>query len=63
LFLLSVIATQPPWISGLTPMYKEVVEMISLLALATTHVGRWGGLDFFLHALWHGCCGSKKGTS
>jgi uncharacterized membrane protein YphA (DoxX/SURF4 family) len=63
LFLLSVIATQPPWISGLTPMYKEVAEMISLLTLATTRVGRWGGLDFFVHALWQGCCGTKERTS
>ncbi len=30
---------------------KEVIEMLVLFALATTHVGRWGGLDFFVHYL------------
>lgn len=30
---------------------KEVLEMIGLLVLAATPVGRWGGLDFFIHHL------------
>jgi uncharacterized membrane protein YphA (DoxX/SURF4 family) len=53
LFLLSVVATQPPWVQGAQPVYYQWVEMMALLVLATTPVGRWGGLDFFLHALFH----------
>ena len=30
---------------------KEVIEMLVLFALASTSVGRWGGLDFFVHHL------------
>lgn len=30
---------------------KEFIEMMALLALAATPVGRWGGLDFFVHHL------------
>ena len=49
IFLLSVIASQPPWIPGTIPTYNHVVECIALLVLATTPVGRWAGLDFFIH--------------
>jgi hypothetical protein len=28
---------------------KNFVEMVALFALATTAVGRWGGLDFFVY--------------
>jgi uncharacterized membrane protein YphA (DoxX/SURF4 family) len=28
---------------------KDAIEMLALLALAATPVGRWGGLDFFIH--------------
>jgi len=59
LFLLSIVLAQPDW-PGLYPpphpavgrslfVNKEFVEMMALFALATTHVGRWGGLDFFVH--------------
>lgn len=59
LFLLSIVLAQPDW-PGLYPaphpsvghslfVNKEFVEMMALFALATTHVGRWGGLDFFIH--------------
>lgn len=59
LFLLSIVLAQPDW-PGLYPpphpsvghsffINKEFVEMMALLALGTTHVGRWGGLDFFVH--------------
>lgn len=58
-FLLSVVLSQPFWIPDTTPTYNQAVEMFALLALATTPVGRWGGLDFFIHHLF---CGSK-GTS
>lgn len=61
LFLLSIILAQPDW-PGLYPaphpsvgrslfVNKEFVEMMAMFALATTHVGRWGGLDFFIHHL------------
>lgn len=61
LFLLSIVLAQPDW-PGLYPaphpsvgrslvVNKEFVEMMAMFALATTHVGRWGGLDFFIHHL------------
>lgn len=61
LFLLSIVLAQPDW-PGLYPpphpavgrsllVNKECVEMMALFALATTRVGRWGGLDFFVHYL------------
>jgi uncharacterized membrane protein YphA (DoxX/SURF4 family) len=61
LFLLSIVLAQPDW-PGLFPVphpavghslfvNKEFVEMMALFALATTRVGRWGGLDFFIHYL------------
>ncbi len=61
LFLLSIVLAQPDW-PGLYPpphpavgrsllVNKEFVEMMTLFALATTRVGRWGGLDFFVHYL------------
>jgi uncharacterized membrane protein YphA (DoxX/SURF4 family) len=61
LFLLSIVLAQPDW-PGLYPsphpavgrslfVNKEFVEMMALFFLATTHVGRWGGLDFFIHHL------------
>ena len=51
LFLASIISMQPPWIAGAAPTYNQFVEMVALLALATTAVGRWAGLDFFIHHL------------
>lgn len=51
LFLGSVIASQPAWIADTVPTYFQCVEFIGLLVLASTHVGRWGGLDFFIHHL------------
>ncbi len=53
LFLGAVMASQPPWIAGaLTTVFNyQLVEFIALLVLASSHVGRWGGLDFFIHHL------------
>ncbi|HTQ38710.1 MAG TPA: hypothetical protein VMJ32_06765 [Pirellulales bacterium] len=53
LFLLSVIATQPPWVNGaITTVFNyQSVEFVALLALASSPVGRWAGLDFFIHHL------------
>jgi uncharacterized membrane protein YphA (DoxX/SURF4 family) len=61
LFLLSVVLASPDW-PGLYPppppaagrtlfVGKEFIEMMALFALATLPVGRWGGLDFFIHYL------------
>ena len=59
MFLISVLLTQPPW-PGIYPPAPEVVghsmivdknfvEMIAIFLLAATPVGRFGGLDFFIH--------------
>lgn len=46
-FLLSVMATQPPWVDGADTKYffYQLVEVIALLLLAVTCAGRWAGLD------------------
>ncbi|HEX3996996.1 MAG TPA: DoxX family protein [Pirellulales bacterium] len=64
LFLLSIIFAQPPWLatSVQTYTYNQTVEMLALLALATTPVGRWGGLDYFLGLCCSGCCRSRAKT-
>jgi uncharacterized membrane protein YphA (DoxX/SURF4 family) len=51
LFLASVIATQPPWLSTAEPTIYQTVEMAGLLVLAGTGAGRWLGLDYFFWAL------------
>ncbi|HEX5442339.1 MAG TPA: hypothetical protein VFW87_00860 [Pirellulales bacterium] len=53
-FLLSVAMTQPFWVSGAQPTFNQFVEMFALLTLATTRVGRWAGLDFFVHNVFFG---------
>ncbi len=50
-FLLSIVLTQPPWYPGTVETYNQVVEMLALVALSTTAVGRWGGLDYFIYLL------------
>ncbi|MBX7168797.1 MAG: DoxX family protein [Pirellulales bacterium] len=61
LFLLIIGLSQPEW-PTIYPLAhpsaghallvnKEFVEMIALAVLATTGVGRWGGLDFFVYHL------------
>lgn len=52
-FLLSVIATQPPWVAGAntTVFYYQLVEIAALAVLFATQAGRWAGLDFFIRAL------------
>lgn len=62
-FLLSVVMTQPFWVSEAQPTFNQFVEMFALVTLATTHVGRWGGLDFFVHHLIFGRAGETKGQS
>jgi uncharacterized membrane protein YphA (DoxX/SURF4 family) len=53
LFLLAVVATQPPWIADTAPTYNQFIELVALLVLAGTGAGRWLGLDFFTYALFH----------
>lgn len=53
LFLLSVVATQPPWLPNAEPTIYQSVELAGLLVLAGTGAGRWLGLDFFPWALFH----------
>jgi len=49
LFLVTVIVSQPPWIPGTIETFGQGIELVALLVIATSHVGRWGGLDFFIH--------------
>jgi uncharacterized membrane protein YphA (DoxX/SURF4 family) len=60
-FLLSVMATQPPWVMDALPIYEQAIEFLALLVIATTMSGRWLGLDYFLGKLC-GCCGGAKGN-
>lgn len=60
-FLLLIVLAQPAWPSIYPPAHpsagqalivnKEFVEMTALVALGCLPVGRWGGLDFFIHHL------------
>ncbi len=47
IFLVSVIAAQPPWIPGTEPTYLYAVELFALFVIFATCAGRFGGLDFF----------------
>lgn len=62
-FLLSVVLTQPFWVTETTPTFNQLVEMFALLTLATTNVGRWAGLDFFIHYLLLQPACAAKGSS
>ena len=53
LFLISVIASQPPWISDAAPTMPQVIELAGLLVLAATGAGRWLGIDYFFYALFN----------
>lgn len=46
-FLLSVMATQPPWhpYADTTYFFYQLVEVVALLLLAVVGAGRWAGLD------------------
>lgn len=59
-FVLSVIASQPPWVPDAVPTYfcYQCVELMSLLVLFTVGAGRWFGLDRFTYAVWHRLFGS-----
>jgi uncharacterized membrane protein YphA (DoxX/SURF4 family) len=53
LFLISVIATQPPWIPGAdtTVFYYQLVEIAAFIVLFASRAGQWAGLDFIIRAL------------
>ena len=70
-FMLFVVLSQPsyPGVYPLDPpqlghallVNKDFVEMMALLVIASTTLGRWTGLDFFLHnylikPFCGGCC-------
>jgi uncharacterized membrane protein YphA (DoxX/SURF4 family) len=58
LFLLAVMATQPPWVAEATTtyVYYQAVELAGLLVLAGTGAGRWAGLDYFGYAFCRRFC-------
>jgi len=61
LFLLSVMATQLPWVPGAISMlfFYQLVECAALLALAASSPWRLPSLDYLLRGLWTKCCGAK----
>lgn len=56
-FLMSVIATQPPWVANAAPTYYQIVEVLALFAVAACGAGRIAGLDFVVNHLITRCCG------
>jgi len=62
LFLISVVATQPPWVPGAITevFYYQLVEFAALLALFASRAGQWAGLDFITGMLFGKCCGRKE---
>jgi uncharacterized membrane protein YphA (DoxX/SURF4 family) len=51
MFLISIIASQPPWLGTYELTIFPIVELSGLLVLAGTGAGRWLGLDYFSWAL------------
>jgi hypothetical protein len=52
IFMISVVASQPPWLPDAKPTYYEWVEILALLTVAASFAGRFAGLDFFLGRCW-----------
>jgi uncharacterized membrane protein YphA (DoxX/SURF4 family) len=54
-FLISVMASQPPWMPDATTtyFYYQLVELGSLSVLFVTGAGRWAGLDYFSYSIFH----------
>lgn len=58
-FMLFVVMTQPAWptiyphdlpvVGHALIINKDFIEMVALLVISSTAVGRWAGLDFFIH--------------
>lgn len=61
-FLLSVMASQPPWVAGAETSYffYQLFECLGLLLLAAVGAGRWCGLDGVLVGGWRLCCGGDR---
>jgi uncharacterized membrane protein YphA (DoxX/SURF4 family) len=61
-FLLSVIASQPPWVpSSLNPVfYYQLVEIAALAVLFAAAAGQYAGLDYFIRLFTGKCCGRKE---
>ncbi len=64
-FLMSVIATQPPWAFGADTTYLgyQLVEITSLLTLAAVGAGRWLGIDGLLGCLFYRCQSQTQTTN
>jgi uncharacterized membrane protein YphA (DoxX/SURF4 family) len=60
-FMVFVVMTQPAWPTIYPPdpnvvghallINKDFIELLALLAISTTAVGRWGGVDYWIHTL------------
>lgn len=59
-FLLSVVASQPPFVPAASDTNYQIVLLLGLLVVAAVGAGRWGGLDFFLSWCWGKCCGGRR---
>jgi uncharacterized membrane protein YphA (DoxX/SURF4 family) len=72
-FMVFVVLSQLPWPTIYPPpgnesghslgVDKNVIEMVALLLVATTRVGRWGGLDALLAHFLPCPCGCRKGKT
>jgi uncharacterized membrane protein YphA (DoxX/SURF4 family) len=47
IFLVGIIATQPPWVAGAMSTTYQWIEVVGLFVLYACHAGRYAGLDFF----------------
>lgn len=61
-FLLSVIASQPPWVAGSqNPVfYYQLVEIAALAVLFAAAAGQYAGLDYFIRLFTGKCCCRKE---
>ena len=59
-FLLTVVASQPPFVPSATDTNYQIVLMLGLLVVAAVGAGRWGGLDFFVRWACGKCCGTSN---
>jgi len=60
-FLLSVMASQPPWVAGADTKFLgyQLVEIGALMSLVAIGAGRWYGLDSVFRRICGTCCGPK----
>lgn len=54
LFLLAVMASQPPWVEGARTefFYYQLTEFAAFLLLAATCAGKFAGIDALIHRWW-----------